>query len=310
MNLLRSVLLAGSQSVWLRRQATRHGSVRRAVSRFMPGETLDDALRAATALRELRIGTILTHLGENVTDRAEAEAVTRHYVQMAERVRSAGLDAEISIKLTQLGLDVSPDLAHDNLSCIARRAHQLGNRIWIDMESSAYTDATLAVFRRVRPSQDNVGVCLQSYLRRTSSDLETLLPLGAPIRLVKGAYDEPRRIAFRSKREVDQSFFALAARLLSEEARRAGVWLAVGTHDPMLIRRVQALAASQGVARDALEYAMLYGIQRPEQLRLAREGYRIRVLISYGAHWFPWYMRRLAERPANVLFAVRGLLGA
>ena len=308
MNLIRSALLAGSQSTWLRRQATRRRALRRAVSRFMPGETLDDALRAAATLGDLGLGVILTHLGENVTDQAEAEAVTRHYAEMAERLRTAGLDAEISIKLTQLGLDVSPDLAHDNLSRVAARAEPLGHRVWIDMESSAYTEATLAILRRVRGARNNVGICLQSYLRRTASDVETLLPLGTPIRLVKGAYDEPARIAFRTRREVDESFFTLATRLLSDEARRAGVWLAVATHDVKLIARVEGLAASRGLPRDALEYAMLYGVQRAEQLRLARRGCRTRVLISYGAYWFPWYMRRLAERPANVLFAVRSLL--
>ncbi|HEY3216397.1 MAG TPA: proline dehydrogenase family protein [Candidatus Eisenbacteria bacterium] len=310
MNLLRSALIAGSQNAWLRKQASRRRSLRRAVSRFMPGETLDDALRAAGALRDLGMGAILTHLGENVRGRAEAEAVTRHYFEVIERVRAMELDAEISVKLTQLGLDVSPDLAHDNLARVASCAQPLGNRVWIDMESSAYTDTTLVALRHVRGSRANVGVCLQSYLRRTASDLEALLPLGVPIRLVKGAYDEPPRLAFRSKRQVDESFMALAARLLSDEARRAGVWFAAATHDPKLIRRVEALAASQGVAKTAYEFAMLYGVQRAEQLRLARAGCRLRVLISYGAYWFPWYMRRLAERPANVLFAVRSLLRA
>jgi proline dehydrogenase len=181
--------------------------------------------------------------------------------------------------------------------------------VWIDMESSAYTDATLTALRQVRGSLRNVGVCLQSYLRRTAADVEALLPLGVPIRLVKGAYDEPALLAFRRKRDVDASFMALASRLLSDEALRAGVWFAAATHDPRLIRQVEALAASRGVAPTAYEFAMLYGVQRTEQRRLAGAGYRLRVLISYGAYWFPWYMRRLAERPANVLFAVRSLLG-
>jgi len=310
MNVLRGVFLAGSHSPWLSRRAMRHRFVRRAVSRFMPGETLDDALRAARTLGDQGCATILTHLGENVTDRDEAATVARHYLEVAERIRGAGLDAEISVKLTQLGLDLGRDLAVDHLRRIAQAARGLPGRVWVDMESSSYTDATLDVFRCVRKTEANVGVCLQAYLRRTGDDLESLLPLGPPIRLVKGAYDEPPAVAFRRTREVDESFMALADRLLSEDARRAGAWLAAGTHDPAMIRSLKERAASRGLPRDAFEFAMLYGIRRAEQLRLAHEGHRIRVLVSYGAHWFPWYMRRLAERPANVLFVVRGMLGS
>ncbi len=310
MNPMRGLLLASSQSAWLRRRATRSTFVRRAVSRFMPGETLDHALRAATALRAEGLSAILTHLGENVADRAEADAVACHYLEMLERLRTAGLDAEVSVKLTQLGLDLSPDVACGHAAALAARAAEQCSRFWIDMEGSAYTAVTLDIYRRLRAQHPNVGVCLQSYLRRTDADLETLIRLGAAIRVVRGAYREPTSVAYQSKREVDESFYRLCVRLLSPDARQAGAWLAVGTHDPRLIRRIEAHTAGAGGPRNSFEFAMLYGIGRIEQGRLARAGWRVRVLISYGTYWFPWYMRRLAERPANLLFALRNVVGA
>jgi proline dehydrogenase len=307
MNPLRTTLLAASQSLWLREKAMNLPFVRRAVSRFLPGEELDDALSAARALRDRGLTAVLTRLGENVSDPAEAEATTRHYLEVLRRVGEEGLDAEISVKLTQLGLDLGAEQAHANLARIVAAAAAERNRVWIDMEDSRYTDATLDMFRRLRGERDNTGVCVQSYLRRTPTDLDRLIGLGASVRLVKGAYMEPAVVAFPRKHDVDESYFALASRLLSEDSRRAGVWAAFGTHDRRLIRRIAAHAASGGVPRDGFEFELLYGIQTSEQLRLASEGYRVRVLISYGDSWFPWYMRRLAERPANLLFVVRNL---
>jgi proline dehydrogenase len=309
MNVLRGALLAASQNEWLREHAMRSRPVRRAVSRFMPGESLDDALAAAAVLRDRGLTTILTQLGENVTESSEAEAVTEHYLQVLERVRGAGLDAEVSVKLTQLGLDAGREPACRNLERIARRAGELGNRVFVDMESSAYTEATVEIFRRVRDQHGNVGLCLQAYLRRTSADVDDLLRLGPSIRLVKGAYREPAEIAFQSRREVDRSFLELASRLLDEPARRAGAGLVLGTHDLPLLARFQAAAEARGASRQSFEIAMLYGIQNDAQQRLARDGFRVRVLISYGSHWFPWYMRRLAERPGNVLFVFRNYFG-
>jgi proline dehydrogenase len=308
MNPLRSVLLAGSQSAWLRGQATKYRFVRRAVSRFMPGESLDDALRAAGELRGQGLSTILTSLGENVTNPAEAEAVVRHYLEAIDRVAAAGLDAQISVKLTQLGLDLGTDLAYGSLRQITQQAAARGNRLWIDMEGSAYTDVTLEIFRRLRGELNNTGVCLQAYLYRTASDLEKLLPLGPAIRLVKGAYKEPPEIVFPRKRDVDENFFRLAQDLLGVAARQAGTFAAFGTHDPALIARLQEFGASKGLGKQAFEFELLYGIQTDQQLNLARAGYPTRVLISYGSYWFPWYMRRLAERPANLLFVLRNLL--
>ena len=307
---MRGLLLAGSRSVWLREKAMRRAFVRRAVSRFMPGETLEDALGAARSLKEQKLSTILTCLGENVKDAAEAEAVARHYLDAIDIVSASGLDAEISVKLTQLGLELSPELAFTNLTSIASRAAEKKNRVWIDMEEARYTNATLAIFRRLRQERTNVGVCLQAYLRRTPVDLEDLLPLGPAIRLVKGAYLEPPELAFPEKSTVDANYFSLAQRLLSPEARSTGTWAAFGTHDRVLIRRITTHAGSTAVPRGGYEFELLYGIRTEEQTRLAGEGHRVRVLVSYGSYWFPWYMRRLAERPANVLFVAKSLLGA
>jgi proline dehydrogenase len=309
MGVMRSVLLAASQWVWLRERAMHWGFVKRATQRFMPGERLEDALGAAAALQRGGTSTILTHLGENLAALSEADAVVAHYLQAQEQVRASGIDAEMSVKLTQLGLDQSPDACLQNLGRVADHARTLGRSVWIDMEGSAYTDVTLDLFRRVRRDRANVGICVQSYLRRTRADLDTLLPLGAAIRLVKGAYKEPATIAFPSKREVDESYFELAARLLSDEARRAGVFAGFGTHDGALIERITRHASATGVRKDAFEFEMLYGIRREAQARLVADGYRLRVLISYGEFWFPWYMRRLAERPANVLFVLKSLFG-
>jgi proline dehydrogenase len=309
MSVMRTVLLKGSQSVWLRERAMRWPFVRRAVRRFMPGEELDDALEAARTLAGEGAATILTHLGENLSRLEEASDVTRHYIDLLDRVSRLGLDTQLSVKLTQLGLDQSLDACVSNMRGLAGHAAERRNMVWIDMEGSPYTDVTLEVFRALHRDHANVGVCLQSYLRRTPADLESLLPLGPAIRLVKGAYNEPPDIAFPRKRDVDEQYYALARRLMSEAGQRTGTFLGIGTHDGTLIRRLERALAETGLAKDRFEFEMLYGIRRGEQQRLVREGYRLRVLISYGRFWFPWYMRRLAERPANLAFVARSVFG-
>lgn len=254
--------------------------------------------------------SLLTHLGENVTERAEAEAATTAYLSLLDQIQQASLPAEISVKLTQLGLDVDAELCFANLSRLfSHPLHaQPGARVvWIDMEHSPYVDVTLAVYRRAREAGANVGVALQAYLYRTEQDLRSLLPLGGAVRLVKGAYREPSEIAYPLKHDVDESYFRLAQILLSEEARRYNVRSVMATHDLALIGRIQAVAVAAQIPKAQVEFAMLYGIQREAQLRLAKEGYRSCVLVSYGKFWFPWFMRRLAERPANVLFLLRNL---
>ncbi len=309
MSLMRKALLAASTNVWMREHVTRYPFVRRSVSRFMPGEQPDDALRAAKQLQGEGINTILTHLGENLTKPEEAEAVTQHYLDLLDRVSAAGLDAQISIKPTQLGLDLDRAMCERNLLRLLDRAGQRDNFIWIDMESSPYVDPTLDLFRRVRRQTPRVGIALQSYLRRTARDIDALLPLQPAIRMVKGAYLEPPEIAFPNKSDVDENFYACCVKLLSEEVRGAGGLLHIGTHDVGLIDRLSLHIAEHHVPASAYEFAMLYGIQRGQQLRLAKEGKRLRVLISYGEYWYPWYVRRLAERPANVWFVARNMIG-
>jgi proline dehydrogenase len=304
---MRSVILAGSQNAWLRRRAPRFWFVRKSVSRFMPGETVDDALKAATALQAKGMGTIFTYLGENITDAAEAVQVTDHYLNVLDRIREWNLTTEISVKLTHLGLDLDPELCYTNLAKLIERAGA-ASVVWIDMEASSYVDLTLDLYRRARRAYPNVGVCLQAYLYRTGKDLESLLPLGPAIRLVKGAYRESPEIAFPKKKAIDENFFALSKRLLSDEARRAGVRAAIGTHDPRLVHRIQEWTQANHLGKNgAIEFQMLYGIQRHLQEQLAREGWKSTVLIAYGNFWFPWFMRRLAERPANTLLLIRNL---
>jgi proline dehydrogenase len=309
MSLLRKALLAGSTNPWLRERATNTAFVRRSVARFMPGEQIDDALRAAAALKPQGITTILTKLGENLTGVDEAEQVTRHYLDVLDRVEASGLDAHISIKPTQLGLDLDRALCERNLDRLIERADALGNFVWIDMESSPYVDRTLELYRRSRAKTARVGIALQAYLYRTEKDVESLVPLGAAIRVVKGAYLEPPDVAFPKKADVDANYFKLCTRLLAPDAGKPGALLHIATHDIPLADRLAAYIHDHRVPASAYEFAMLYGIQRGQQVRLAGEGRRLRVLISYGEYWFPWYMRRLAERPANMWFVVRTMFG-
>ncbi len=308
MSLARNVLLALSTNAWLRDHATKTAFVRRSVSTFMPGERLEDAMAAAAAQQTLGIATIFTKLGENLTRVEEAEEVTRHYLDTLDRVQAAGLNAQISVKPTQLGLDLDKELCFRHLQRLVDRAAERDNFVWIDMESSPYVDSTLDLFRRTRERSPRIGVALQAYLYRTEKDVESLLPLGAAIRLVKGAYLEPPAIAFPKKGDVDENFYKLSCRLLSDEAQRAGGLLHVATHDSRLVDRVKTFVWQRKVPKSAYEFAMLYGIQRPLQQRLVQSGEPLRVLIAYGEYWFAWYMRRLAERPANVWFVAKNLL--
>lgn len=309
MSLMRKALLAGSTNVWLRERATRAAFVRRAVSAFMPGETVDDALRAAKALQADGINTILTRLGENISRAEEAEEVTRHYFDVLDKVAAAGLDAQVSVKPTQLGLDQDPVLCRRNLERLIQRTEQRHNFLWIDMEGSPYVDPTLELYRYGRSKSSSIGVAIQAYLFRTAKDVEALIPIGSAIRIVKGAYLEPPDVAFPKKSDVDENFFRLCVRLMQPDAIEAGCRLHIATHDLALVERLAAWIRANDVSPSAYEFAMLYGIQRGQQQRLAKDGKRLRVLISYGEYWFPWYMRRLAERPANVWFVAKNLFG-
>jgi len=306
MSLMRSLLLAASQNVWLREHASHYKFVRRSVARFMPGEEIDDALAAAKLLEAKRIGCIFTHLGENIRDASEADEVTQHYLIVLERIRAAQLQTEISVKLTQLGLDQSVDLCSANVKRILQ-SEEPAKTVWIDMEASAYVDATLEVYRRVLAEFPRTGICLQAYLFRTRKDLEALLPLKPAVRLVKGAYKEPPNIAFPAKSDVDESYFSLGQSMLRAQRDGAMFRAAFGTHDATMIKRLADFCASERMSKSSLEIQMLYGIQRAEQERLAIEGYRSAVLVAYGKYWYPWFVRRLAERPANLWFLAKNM---
>lgn len=309
MGVLRRVLLRASRSAWLARQMRNRRFVRRAVTRFLPGEDAESALEAARAFASQGILSVLTELGENVTDRADAEAVTRHYLEVLDRITERRLPAQLSVKLTHLGLDLDRDICAAQLSALVSRADAAGNFVWIDMESSEYTDVTLDLFREMRRRSPNVGVCLQAYLHRTPRDLEELLPLKPSIRLVKGAYNEPPEIAVSNKRKVAQRYVELARQLLDNLSSQYHP-PAFGTHDMRLVDWVRNYARSRSVAPDCYEVQMLYGIRAEDQRRLAAEGLRVRVLISYGTAWFAWYMRRLAERPANMWLVARSMFAS
>src|SRR5918993_1928685 len=306
MHPVRSLLLAASENRWMRANATKLPVFRKAVTRFMPGERLDDARAAADTLRQQdRIATILTRLGENVTELAEADAVTEHYLEAYGRIEERGVDAQISVKLTQLGLDMDPARCREHVRRLAARAAAQGAMLWIDMEQHPYVDATLALYQAVLAEYRNVGVCLQAYLYRTAADLQTVIAAGGGVRLVKGAYKEPATVAYPKKADVDANYLALAKTMIGPEAHGRGLRAVFGTHDVSLIDAIQQHARATSVPGTAFEFALLYGIQRSVQQQLVRDGYGLRVLISYGDYWFPWYMRRLAERPANVWFVAR-----
>jgi proline dehydrogenase len=305
MSIARSLLIRASRSEWLAGQFRKRAFARRAVRRFMPGEDVDSALEAAAGLAKEGIGTVFTALGERLDTAEAAVAVRDHYLGLLDSIALRELPSQISVKLTHLGLDVDAESCASHVLELTGRAGMTGSFVWIDIEESQYVDATLELFRRVRARTDRVGLCLQSYLRRTWDDLESLMSLEPAIRLVKGAYREPPEIAYPKKSDTDEAFFRLGRRLLERAAEGKALPI-LGTHDLTLIDRLRTTARELGAER-ACEVHMLYGIRSAEQRALATAGMRVRVLISYGTHWFPWYMRRLAERPANVWFVVKNV---
>ena len=304
---MRRVFLWAARNRWLKERLPKLRFMRRAVRRFMPGETLADALAAALPLQAAGIATLYTRLGENLEHVDEADEVAAHYIDAIDRIVAAGITGEVSVKPTQLGLDLDPELCFGHLVRIAEHAAAAGSYLWIDMEGSAYTDATIALYERLRAVQPGTGICLQAYLRRTAADIERLRPLDPAIRLVKGAYDEKESIAYRNRRNVDSNFVGLAVSFLVD-GRGRSIRLGLGTHDVALIEQIAEQVKAAGIGRDGFEVEMLYGVRTDQQFRLAKAGYRIQTLIAYGEHWYPWYMRRLAERPANVWFVMRQML--
>jgi proline dehydrogenase len=294
---------------WLRDHLPRLWFARRAVRRFMPGEDPASALDAAVKFKADGISSEFTRLGENIATVEEGDAVVEHYVGLMDDIQARDLDGEVSVKLTQLGydLDVERTLAHARR--LADKAAEHGRTLWVDMEGSDYAEGTVAFYERLKQTNANTGLCLQSYLHRTAADVQRLLPLDPAIRLVKGAYAEPPTIAYQKRQDVDSNFVALAVALLEGAREGRKVRLGLGTHDVRLIEQIAEHTAAMGLPKTSFEVQMLYGIRMDQQRRLAAEGYLVRDLIAYGEAWYPWYMRRLAERPANVIFALRQIIG-
>jgi proline dehydrogenase len=307
---MRRVLLWMARNRWLRDHLPRLWFAKRAVRRFMPGEKAESALDAAVKFRADGISSMFTRLGENITKLEEGDEVAEHYLGLMGDIRARDLDGEVSVKLTQLGYDLDVDRTLEHCKRLADKAAETHKALWIDMEGSAYAAGTIEFYERLKATHPNTGLCLQSYLRRTAADIQHLLPLDPKIRLVKGAYSEPVELAYQSRKEVDANYVALAVALL-EGGTQPGrkVRLGLGTHDVVLIEQIAEKAAAMGLPKSSFEVQMLYGIRMDQQRRLAGEGYLVRDLIAYGEAWYPWYMRRLAERPANVIFALRQIIG-
>lgn len=304
MAIMRNTLLWASQNNFLKKHVPRRKFVQRAVRRFMPGEQVEDALVAANRLSDKGITTTFTALGENITDISEAEAELDHYLGVYRDIERTGTDTEISVKLTHLGLDIDPKRTAEIVDALADRAKQANGWLWIDMEASEYVEATLDIYRRALETHGNVGICLQAYLHRTPKDIEELAPLKAGIRLVKGAYKEASDIAVNSKAEIDARFLEVGKLLLD---KADDIRVALGSHDVDLLDQLAKYASGRAIGKEKYEIQMLYGIRVPDQHRYAKEGYKMRTLVGYGDGWYPWYMRRLAERPANLGFVFRSI---
>ena len=284
----------------------RYAFVRRAVRKFMPGETLADALQAARNFSGQNISVVLTHLGENISTAAEADAVTAHYLDVLEEVHARDLPATISLKLTQLGFDLSEEETYEQFSKIADRAGSYNNFVWIDMEDSSYADRTIKFYKRIKSEFSNTGLCLQAYLYRTAGDIDELMENMPNLRIVKGAYKESDSVAFPKRTQVDANYFHLA-RMLLPAMKDGKARVIFATHDKILLEQIILAAQGFELSAESLEFNMLFGIKPSLQSRMAQRGHRVGILISYGSAWFPWYMRRLAERPANLWFVVKNL---
>ena len=307
MNPASAVLLKMAGSKAWERRISGWKTTRRVVERFMPGEELDDAVAVARILNERGMAASLNPVGEHVHSEAEATAATDTYVEILARINDEPLNSNLSVKLSLLGLDLGTEIAIANLSRVLEAAETRGAFVRIDMESSAYVDRTLEIHEQLRQRFPAIGVVIQTYLRRSADDVEALVRQGAAVRLVKGAYKEPSDIAFDDKADVDRNFERLVARMLEDDARANGVQLAVATHDRTLVEKAEATAADRGID-EGLEFQMLYGIARDLQDDTATGRFPVRIYISYGPAWYPWFMRRLAERPANLGFFLRHLL--
>ncbi len=305
MDVGRSTLLFLSRQEGLKDFATRFRPFKRLTTRFVAGETVDEAVEAIRAINAAGASASFDHLNESVASVEETEAEVREYRQILARIDETGIDSNVSIKLTQFGLEIDPELAYRNARAVVAEAAERGNFVRVDMEQSSVTQVTIDIFKRLRAEfdLDTVGIVLQSYLRRTYADAEELVKIPARIRICKGAYNEPPEVAFPDKKDTDDNYVRVMKLLLS-----SGVYHGIATHDERMIEATVNHASSAGIGKEAFEFQMLYGVRRDLQVQLARDGYRMRVYVPYGKHWYPYFMRRLAERPANVWFVMKNMM--
>jgi proline dehydrogenase len=301
----RSALIYLSRQEWLKEFASRFSLFNKLTTRFIAGENIDAAVAAIRDLNAHGCTASFDHLNESVGTIAETEREVREYLDVLARIDETGIDSNVSIKLSQFGLVIDPELAYRNARRIVEDAARRGNFVRVDMEGSNVTQATIDLFKRLRGEfgLNDVGIVLQSYLFRTADDARELLKIPARIRLCKGAYNEPPEVAYPAKKEVDDNYVRVMQLLLA-----SGVYHGIATHDPKMIEATIQFAQREGIGKEAFEFQMLYGIRRDLQDQLARDGYRMRVYVPYGKHWYPYFMRRLAERPANIWFVLRNML--
>ncbi|HET8677519.1 MAG TPA: proline dehydrogenase family protein [Blastocatellia bacterium] len=299
----KSLLLYLSESNGFKNFLTRFKSFNNVTHRFVAGEELGEAVEAIRQLNSKAISASFDHLGESIKSEGETRQEVREYLRVLDQIEKNGLDSNVSVKLTQLGLDVDQELCYENARTIVEAAGRYQNFVRIDMEDSTKTDATISIFKRLRQEFENVGIVVQSYLYRTESDVKDLLQMGARIRLCKGAYKEPETVAFQDKAEVDKNYVHIMKMLLV-----SGIYHGIATHDENMIAATRQFAAEKGIAPDQYEFQMLFGIRRDLQEKLVKEGYRMRVYVPYGEYWYPYFMRRLAERPANIWFVLKNIL--
>ena len=299
----KSLLLYLSESNGFKNFLTRFKSFNNVTHRFVAGEDLAEAVEAIRQLNSKAISASFDHLGESIMSESATRQEVREYLRVLDQIDKNGLDSNVSVKLTQLGLDVDQELCYENARAIVEAAGRYQNFVRIDMEDSTKTDATIDIFKRLRKEFDNVGIVVQSYLYRTESDVKDLLQTGARIRLCKGAYKEPETVAFQDKADVDKNYVHVMKMLLV-----SGIYHGIATHDENMIAATRQFAAEKGITADQYEFQMLFGIRRDLQDKLVKEGYRMRVYVPYGEYWYPYFMRRLAERPANVWFVLKNFL--
>jgi proline dehydrogenase len=305
--MLRSFFLYLSEAAWAKNMIMKIGPTRRSAHRFVAGDTLAEAIEVVRRLNATGLEVTFDHLGESVTDEAGARQATQAYFEMMDAIAENGVRATVSLKLTQLGLDIRESLCVENLRSILERAQATHNHITIDMESTDYTDAALEVYRTLRQDFDNVGIVIQAYLYRSETDMKALAQEGAFVRLCKGAYKEPPDRAFPDKADVDANYVRLTQVFLTPEARAAGAYLGIATHDEKMIDAAKAFISAHDVPYDTFEFQMLYGIRPRLQEQLNDDGFKVRIYVGFGTEWYPFFMRRLAERPANVWFVLSNI---